>query len=458
MLTRLLSLLPGTWHSGKRLTIVTGTSWSFLGQGGSQALRLISTLILAKLLLSPEAFGLVALVNVYIACFEMLTDVGLGPNIVQHALGGQARFLQTAFTIQLLRGGMLWLAATSIAYPYAWFFDEPQLGPLIIVASLAPLFRSASNIGIHVLTRHVAIRPMALLTLSSEVTGCVVAIIWAYLAPSPWALVVGAVTSAAAYSIGSHIVITGHKTLGWDSTSAKEIARFGGWVFVSTATYFFASQGERLFLGKTVTAAELGCFAISASIAMVPLQFALRFSSLVALPVLSDSLRTSRTLGLRHYARIRNVLFAVSGVLALLFVFLSDPLVTYFLHDTYKDIVWILPLLGIRYSFSLLGALSSSLILSMGQSRYAALQNVVTLVLMLAGLHAAFTLTSNSLLWAMILLALLPSVSNVVFLRAIQNLAPELLKAELVIFVTRLIFGSGLITLTILLYKEIIGL
>ena len=59
-------------------------------------LRLGSTLLLARLL-APQSFGLVALVNVFLGGLEMLTDLGIGLDVVQHKRGDDPKFINTAF-------------------------------------------------------------------------------------------------------------------------------------------------------------------------------------------------------------------------------------------------------------------------------------------------------------------------------------------------------------------------
>ncbi|HBB84471.1 MAG TPA: polysaccharide biosynthesis protein, partial [Sulfitobacter sp.] len=86
------------------------TSWIVLSYGGAQAIRLASNLILTRLLF-PEAFGLMALIQVVIVGLTLFSDVGIGPSIAQSKRGDDRDFLNTAWTIQAIRGGCLWLAA-----------------------------------------------------------------------------------------------------------------------------------------------------------------------------------------------------------------------------------------------------------------------------------------------------------------------------------------------------------
>ncbi|MAO27784.1 MAG: polysaccharide biosynthesis protein, partial [Roseovarius sp.] len=94
--------------SGLMARLMRSGSWVLIGYGGSQAIRLASNLILTRLLF-PEAFGLMALVSVVTVGLMMFSDVGVGPSIAQSKRGDDPAFLDTAFSIQILRGALLWL-------------------------------------------------------------------------------------------------------------------------------------------------------------------------------------------------------------------------------------------------------------------------------------------------------------------------------------------------------------
>lgn len=429
---RLWARLPARWQTGRRRVALAGASWSLIGQGGTQLLRLVSMLVLARLLLSPEAFGLVALVNVFISGLEMLSDVGLGPNIVQHPRGEEPAFLRTAFTIQIVRGALLWLVATALAYPFAWFYEEPALGPLILVASLATLIRGTASVEIHVLTRRVALRPVTFVTLGAELVGFAFAVSWAVLAPSVWALVAGTVTSAIAYSAGSHFAARLSPRFGWNPAAAREIVKFGGWVFIATATWFLCSQGERLFLGKIATTADLGNFALAASLSTLPLRYVTQFSGQVMYPLVAAALRADRARGLLDFRRMRLMFVPLALAVAAACVVLGQPVVSLLLGPEYADAGWMVQLLGLRVGFDILTVPVSGLILAAGQSQYSAAQNTLRLVALVVGLQ--LIVASAGLFWGVVWLVAVGWISFVVSLYAVRRLAPALFATELALF------------------------
>lgn len=279
-------------HSSRKDLAVRGSLWTMFGYGGSQVLRLGSNLILARLLF-PEAFGLMALVNVFMHGLQMFSDVGIGPSIIQNKRGAEPAFLRTAWTIQVFRGAALWLAACILALPAASFFaaNDPQAGLLaamLPVAGLTALIGGFTSTGVFLLNRNMALGRVTCLELVPQAVSIVVMIAWAWAAASVWALVAGGLAFSVVRLALSHLWNPGPRDgFGWDATARGELFRFGKWVFLSTVVTFLASHLDKLMLGRLLSMAELGVYSIGMTFARVAIHTSSRLSSLVVFPLLS---------------------------------------------------------------------------------------------------------------------------------------------------------------------------
>src|SRR5688572_15740248 len=121
-----------------RAAALGGSAWTLAGYMAMQVLRFGSNLVLTRLLF-PEAFGVMTLGWVLMQGLEMFSDLGLGLSIVQHQRGDDPRFLNTAWTIQAVRGALLTLVAVAIAPAYAAFYGQPELTTYVQVAALTAL-------------------------------------------------------------------------------------------------------------------------------------------------------------------------------------------------------------------------------------------------------------------------------------------------------------------------------
>ena len=100
--------------------VLRGVGWVIGGQFAMQAWRLASNLVLTRLV-APEAFGLMGLVQVFLFSAQLLSDVGLRGSVIYHARGDRREFLDTVWTVAVLRGVVLWGVVCAGAYPFARF-------------------------------------------------------------------------------------------------------------------------------------------------------------------------------------------------------------------------------------------------------------------------------------------------------------------------------------------------
>mgnify|MGYP000735525278 CR=1 FL=1 len=114
---------------------IHGTLFVITGYGLSQVLRLGGNLILTRLLV-PEFFGIMALARAVITGLHFFSDIGLMPSIIRSQRGGDPVFLNTAWTIAVLRGIILWAFTLALALPMAKIYDNSLLAWAIPFLSL----------------------------------------------------------------------------------------------------------------------------------------------------------------------------------------------------------------------------------------------------------------------------------------------------------------------------------
>ncbi|MGA7048812.1 MAG: oligosaccharide flippase family protein [Candidatus Sulfotelmatobacter sp.] len=389
-----LRIVPGNrtlGASARSLLAIRGSAWTMAGYGGGQLLRLATQLLLARMLLGPNAFGLVALVSVFLSGLELLSDLGVGTDVIQHPRGDDPVFMNTAFLIQAGRGLILWAIAAALAYPFASFYHQPLVRSMIVVAAISVGLRGFASSSIWTMTRHVQIAKLTALNLGGDFVGFVVAVVWAIVSPTAWALVVGRVASSAVYVIGSHLVSEHPVSWDWDSRDAKDIFVFGTGMFLSSATYFLSGEAERLAIGKFITLAELGCFSLALALSWGPSRALQQVISQVFFPLIARAAREDRSAATRDYRKVRVLLLAISSVLGCGFILFGPFVVHLLLGPKYADAGWMLQLLGFRAALELFSSATTAMLFAVGVSSYSAFGNIAKLVFLSVGLTIAFT-------------------------------------------------------------------
>src|SRR2546427_12850210 len=105
--------------------MATGAAWTVLFMLIDRCMGLISTVILARLLV-PEDFGLIALATSVIAILELLGAFGLDTALIQQPDAGRQQF-DTVWTFNVLFGLGMGLVVACLAAPAAGFYGDPQL-------------------------------------------------------------------------------------------------------------------------------------------------------------------------------------------------------------------------------------------------------------------------------------------------------------------------------------------
>lgn len=255
------------------------------GYVATQVLRLASNLLLTRLLF-PEAFGLMALVSVIIQGLAMFSDVGVGPAIMQSRRGDDPQFLDTAWTIQVIRGALLWLFSCLIAFPVAQVYEEPLIAWILPCVGLSLLIAGFNPTRIDTANRHLLVGRLTLLELVTQVFGIIVAVGMAWYLHSVWALVISGVTSSLLMLMLYSVFLPGKRNrFHWEPEAAAELVSFGKWIFLSTICGFLYMQGDKLLIGKYLPLDQFGIYNIGFFLASFPILMGGVMTRKVLIPV-----------------------------------------------------------------------------------------------------------------------------------------------------------------------------
>lgn len=392
----------------KKLAI-KGTAWTFIGYGGSQFLRFGGNLILTRLLV-PEFFGLMALVNTFRQGLELFSDIGIGQNIIRSERGDEPVFLNTAWSISILRGLFLWIAFILFAWPVSLFYEEPLLFKVLIVISVVTLLRGLVSIKVYTLNRHMLLGKVTMFELSTQIVALATMIIFAWINPSVWALVTGAIVSQSFRTIASYFMFPGHQhQFSIQLEARKEIVSFGRWIFLSSIIMFLAEQSDRIILGKLIPLEVLGVYSIAYMFANIPQQVMKQMSNKVIFPAISRQIDLPRK---QLRKKLKRQVWKLHMVLIAIFLVLAGfgDIVINILYDSrYEQAAWMMPLLALGSWFSALFLIANPCLLALGKSFYSAQSRIFRLVFVTLGLILGFRVAGILGSIVVITLADLPS-------------------------------------------------
>jgi O-antigen/teichoic acid export membrane protein len=370
---------------------VRGVLWTVLSYGTSQVLRFGSNLLLTRLL-APEFFGLMALVNIFVVGLRLFSDVGIGLSIVQNKRGEDPDFINTAWTIQVMRGFGLWLICLMIAYPLSLLYN-PQLMWLLPVVGLSTIFDGFASTAPYTLERRIALSRLTLLEISTQVLQISVMLLWGYFSPTIWALVVGGVVASAVRMVCTHKLVTNYKNrFLWEWDAAGEIFSFGRWIFLSTAVTFLAEQADRLLLGKLFSLELLGVYGVALMLSDVPRQVALALSHRVVLPAAAKLVHLPRPELRSKILKHRKVLLTALMLAIAVLAGFGDRFICFLYDSRYADAAWMLPLLALGIWPRLMCATIETSLYAINKMQYTTTANCFRLFSTVFGIGLGYTL------------------------------------------------------------------
>lgn len=341
-------------------------------------------------LLAPEMFGLMALVNITLQGLELFSDFGIRTAIIQHRQGEDRRFLDTAWTVQIVRGLALWLFTVIIAWPAAWCYGQETLIYVIPVAGLIFIFAGFTSTALYTHERRISLAKPTLLEVGSRAASILAMIAVALVTHSIWPLVAGLLVFWSCKAIGSQWLSTQRNRFAWDQESRRFLFRFGGLVMLSSGALFISNQGERLIMGKFVSMGDLGVYSIAYTFASLAQGVVALLAAKVLLPSYARLLRTNPERALVRYRHSRHIMLCVGAAMMGAMIAFGPILIGWLYDPRYAAAAWMVQILSIESFCEIVQSPTSQLLLASGKPKYGAMANVLRGLLIIVGIYLAF--------------------------------------------------------------------
>jgi O-antigen/teichoic acid export membrane protein len=365
-----------------RSRLMRGSIFEIGGYGAQQILRLGSNLILTRLLF-PAAFGLSVLVFTIMGGLHMIAETGFGNCVVQSKRGDDPDFLNTVFTVHVLRGVGLSVLMVLLAKPASWVFREPELEKLVYIGSLQLFFNGFHATSVMSLRRHLNYGWNNVLDLGQQVISIAVMLLIASYRPVPAALVWGSVVGNFCYGIATHLLPVGYRNRfkwKWDKDALHELSTFGRWVTGSTAAAFLGAQSDRILLGRFLGAAWLGVYGVGLSLSEVVNAIAFRVTTVVVYPGLSQVARDPSRNFPSFYYRLRLRLDLLTMTCAGFLAGIGPWLIHALWDPRYQSAEWIVQILCVRVALAALISPPEWGLIAHGLTRYSFWRSAIRLL------------------------------------------------------------------------------
>lgn len=241
-----------------RSRTIIGTLWSALQRFGTLIIAFVANMILARML-TPEDFGCIAMLAIFIVIADTFVDSGLGSAIIQKKEINNED-LSTVFYFNILLGLVLYLLLFFLAPVVAEFYRIKLLCNVLRLEGLLLIINSFSVVQTALLRKEMKFKELATAILVGNIIAVIVAITMAYNGFGVWALVFQQLIAASIRMFGLWILSHWKPIFSFSFTSFKQLFGFGSFIFLSNLINNVGNNIQGLIIGRAFNAEVLGYY------------------------------------------------------------------------------------------------------------------------------------------------------------------------------------------------------
>ena len=361
---------------------VRGGAVTMTAQVTKFMLRTGSTVVLARLL-TPQDYGLVAMVTAITGFVEMFKDMGLSMATIQKAEINHSQ-VSTLFWINVAVSIALAFILAVGAPVISWFYGEPRLTYITLVLAGTFLFSGLTVQHQALLRRQMRFWVLAAIEVGSLAIGIVTGIAMAWYGAEYWALV----GYFAATSLSNAVLVW--VFCGWRPglpvrrAGILPMLAFGGHLTGFNIVGYFARNFDHILLGRFCGASVLGLYSRAYSIMMLPISQVREPLHAVALPALSHS-QNEPIRYRRYYIKLVTLLAFITMPLMVFLFVCAHEVIGLLLGSKWSGAINIFKILCITAFIQPVATTWGLVLVSLGQSkRYFALGTVYSIIIVIS--------------------------------------------------------------------------
>lgn len=378
--------------------ISKGFFWSAVDQFSVQAVSFILSIIIARLV-SPAAYGVVVMVQVFMSFGQLFIDGGFKSALIQKNDRNEDDFY-TVFIFNMAVAIVLYFVMFAAAPWIAKFYKEPQLINLTRVISLNLIFASLSITQLIKLQATFDFKTQAKARLISTIIGGGIGVYCAYRGMEAWALVIQSVLSTLLTSIFLMFFSRWMPKLVFSIESFRKLFGFGSKILFSNFLTNCYIQITNLFIGKFYLPTQLAYYNRGFSLAQLPSSSIMEVMGRTIYPIFCNLQGDKGALDLAYRKYLRLSCLIIFPILSLVTV-LAKPMIIVLLTDKWVETAPLLTFFCIAFATYpfLYNAGNYSLALGFAglNAKAAVIKRTIAFILLIAALPISVTAVAISL-------------------------------------------------------------
>ena len=346
--------------------LFSGVFYTALAKYCGIIISLIVAGVLARLL-SPDDFGIVAVATVIIAFFNLLTDMGVSPAIIQHKSLTKDD-LSDIFSFTVWTGIGLSALFFAASWIIADYYESEILRTLCQLLSVNLFFASATIVPGALFYRNKEFKFIAIRSFVIQISAGVAAITAALCGAGLYALIINPIVSSVLIFVISFQRYPQRLRFTLGLTILRKIFSYSAYQFLFNVINYFSRNLDKLLIGKYMNMSDLGYYEKSYRLMMLPLQNITQVITPVMHPIFSDFQNDKGKL-LSSYERIVRFLAFIGLPLSVLLFFTAEEVTLIIFGNQWMPSVPVFRILSLSVGIQIILSSSGSIFQAAGDTR-----------------------------------------------------------------------------------------
>lgn len=344
---------------------ISGLKWESVDRLSVQLVQFVLGVILARIL-SPNDFGLVAMLTIFMALAQTLLDSGFSNALICKKNRDDVDY-STTFYFNIAVGVIIYIILYVGAPFISAFYSQPILNSLLRVLAVIVIINSFAIVPIAKLTINLNFKAMAIITLISALISGILGVVFALRGFGVWSLVVKSITERICFVIILFLYLKWLPKLIFSVTSFKSLFSFGSKIMLSGILNTVYLNMSSLVVGKFYTSSELGYFSRGEQFASLPGQNISAILKKVTFPVLSEIQKDEQLL-LDVYRKYISSSSLVVFFVMILLASVAKPLILLILTEKWSEAILFMQIFCFTYMFNHISDVNLNLLQVKGRS------------------------------------------------------------------------------------------
>ncbi len=304
--------------------------WSFIERFGSLSIQFITNIVLARLL-TPDDFGLIGMIMVFVAISLVMIDGGLGAALIQKKNPTENDY-STIFFANIILASIIYVLLYFASSGIASFYHQPQLNNLLKIMGLILLIDSFSIVQNNILIKKLHFRKIARIKVSAALFSSISAIACAFLGLGVWSIAVQYLTNSILKTSLLWFNTSWVPLKVFSKKSFKELSGFGSKLLAASLLSEIYRNFQSLLIGRIFSARDLGFYTQARQLEQIPVTTLAVVVNQVTFPVFSELQNNIEVLRNSFKKSLKSLIFINFPVMVLLTV-IAKPLFIFLFTD-----------------------------------------------------------------------------------------------------------------------------